>query len=207
MHGYISDDTVPIPGTEMGRSCDGDTNLIGDGKRGLAPVSAASFEATSHDQDPPRASKRAGQRLRKVVVEQALRLQRRRGVSRRFVQQVNALALAQRLAAKQRVLQRIAGRAVSLLKAIHARHLRYAHRLVADASALRANGLDYGQQARPRHDALHHGEELLAPHALLLHRLLGAGTAPLAPGVVAVKFTSRTHACAASWSTKRSVFP
>jgi len=176
---------VPIA-LVLGRAGRGDDGSVHDGAR-------------AHEQTllPQVGVDLVEQRSREVVVvEQAPELQQRRGVWDRLARQVDAHEVAQRLAVVQRVLQRLVGQAVPLLKTVHAQHLRHADGLAPDASALRVQGLDHGHQARPRHDALHLGEKLLAPGALLLHRVLGAGKAALAHVVVAVKFSSPMHACA-----------
>jgi hypothetical protein len=141
------------------------------------------------------------QRLGEVVVQQqqAPELQQRGGVGHRLPRQVDAHVVAQRLAAVQRILQRFVGQAVPLLQAVHAQHPWNTDRLSADAPARQVQRLDHGNQAPPRHDALHVSQELLAPRALLLHRVLGTGKTALVHLTV--------HARLVPAATHSSAFP
>ena len=135
------------------------------------------------------------QRPREVVgLQQAAELQQRRGVGHRLARQVDAHEVAQRLAVVQRILQRLVGQAVPLLQAVHAQHPGNPDRLATNAPALGVQRLNHRHQPRPRHDALHLAEELLAPRELLLHRVLGAGKAALGHGRSGQRFDPLTHA-------------
>lgn len=135
------------------------------------------------------------QRLGQVVgQQQSPELEQRRGVRHRLARQVDAHEVAQGLAVVQRVFQRLVGQAVPLLQAVHAQHAGHAHRLAANASTRGVQRLGHGDQACPRHDAFHVSQKLLAPRALLLHRVLGAGKAASAHVVPAAVLDAFTHA-------------
>lgn len=59
--------------------------------------------------------------------------------------------------------------------AVHAQHLGHTNGRAIDAPAPGVQRLDHGDQPWPRHDALYLDQEHLAPLALLLQRVLGAG--------------------------------
>lgn len=134
------------------------------------------------------------QRAREVVgLQQTADLHQRRRIGHRLTPQVDADEVTQCLAVVQRVFQRLVGQAVPLLETVHAQHFRHADRRAAHAATLSVQRLDHGDQPRPRHDALHVGEELLAPRVRLLHRVLGAGKTALAHATMAPALPGQHH--------------
>jgi len=78
-----------------------------------------------------------------VVLQQAPELQQRRGVRHRLPRQIDADGIAQRLAVVDCILERLVGKAIPLLEAVHAQHLRHADRLSSHAPTRRIERLDH----------------------------------------------------------------
>ena len=112
-----------------------------------------------------------------VLLEQATELQQRRRIRHRLARQIDPDESAHGLAVVDRVLEPLIGQTEPLLQAIHAKHPRHPDRLTAHAPGARVQRFDHRLEPRPRHDAFHLGQELLAPrHALLLRELVGRET-------------------------------
>jgi len=102
-----------------------------------------------------------------VFVQQTPEFQQRGRVRHVLDRQIDAGEGAQRDAVIQRVFQPFVRQPVPLLQEVDPQHPLQANRRTP-ARALRVMRLDCRQQALPRHDLLHLGQEALAPrHALL----------------------------------------